>query len=157
MNVLRDLYITANAETMAEVVAAMEQTLPPGWTRDRDAEIRSRALSVSDKRTLYCFARKKENRLPAAKLILAQMDSDTFYIANIIPVERHQLEHSEYNGVFEDFFEHVLKPYAEKADLIYTITGSEADLEQWMDEHTAELLRGFSHLANKGNWGVPSK
>ncbi len=154
MKVFRDLYISANAETMAAAVAAMESALPPGWVRDRDAENRSLAFRASTKRATYCFARKKDKHRPAAMLVLAQKESetdpDTFYVSNIVPLERHQLEHGEYNAVLEDFYERVFKPYAESAGVEHTFTGEEASLERWMDAPTAELLRTFSDRANKG-------
>src|ERR1700730_8069963 len=104
MQVFRDLYISANAEAMAAAVAEMEKALPTGWVRDISAEARTQAFPSTTKRVTYCFACKKEKRRPAAMLILAQKDPGTFYISNIIPIERHQLEHAEYNGILEDFY-----------------------------------------------------
>jgi hypothetical protein len=150
MNVFRDLNISADAEKMAIAVAEMEQAIPAGWARDKAAETRTLAFPSITKRVTYCFACKKEMRRPAAMLILAQKDPGTFYISNIIPIERHQLEHAEYNSVLEDFYERVFKPYADKSKLAHTVTGADAELERWMDEPTAELLRAFSACANKG-------
>lgn len=150
MNVFRDLYINANAETMATAVGGIERALPAGWIRDKAAEASSQAFPASTKRVSYCFACNKEKRRPAAMLVLAQKDPTVFYISNIIPKERHQLEYAEYNRVFEDFYEQVFKPYAENAKLAYDVTGEEAELERWMDEPTADLLRAFSRGANKG-------
>lgn len=154
MKVFRDLYITANAETMAAAVAAMESTLPPGWTREREAEKRSQAFQATARRAAYCFARKQDPKLPAAMLIVAlkdpETDPGTFHVSNIVPVDRHQLDHAEYNALLEDFYQRVFKPYAESSDLEYTLTGAEAGLEQWMDSTTADLLREFSAGANKG-------
>jgi len=151
MNVFRDLYISANAEMMAAAIGEIEKTLPAGWIRDRAAESRIQAFPMPTKRIAYYFSCKKEKRRPAAMLILAQKDPGTFYVSNIIPIERHQLEHAEYNVVLEDFYEQVFKPYAVKAKLAHSgLTGAEAGLERWMDEATAELLRTFSSCANKG-------
>lgn len=150
MNVFRDLYISVNAETMAAAIDEMEKALPAGWLRDKAAEARTQAFPSTIKRATYCFACKKEKRRPAAMLILSQKDPDTFYISNIIPIERHQLEHAEYNSVLEEFYELVFKPFAEKSKLPHTVTGAEAGLEHWMDESTAELLREFLACANKG-------
>jgi len=150
MNVFRDLYISANAERMATAVAEMERILPSGWIRDKPAEDRLQAFPVPAKRIAYCFVCKNEKPRPAAILFLAQKDSNTFYVSNILPVERHQLEHAEYNSVLENFYETVFKPVAEKVELAHTVTGAEAELDRWMDEETAELLRAFSSGANKG-------
>ncbi len=150
MEVFRDLYVTANAETMSAAVAAMEKVLPAGWARDKSAETRNQAFPTSVKRVTYCFTCQKGQSRPAAMLILAQKDSGSFYVSNIIPLERHQLEQAQYNRVLEDFYVRVFKPYAEKANLAHTFTAAEADLEQWMDEPTARLLRTFSASANRG-------
>ena len=83
-------------------------------------------------------------------LILTQRDPGTFFVSNIIPIERHQLEHSEYNRVLESFYESVFKPYADKEQLEHTMTGSEAGLERWLDQPTARLLQTFSTSASRG-------
>lgn len=150
MDVFRELYIDADAEKMAAAVAEIENAMPAGWIRDRAAEERTQAFPSITKRVTYCFACKKENLRPAAMLILAQKDPGTFYISNIIPSERHQLEHAEYNRVFEDFYKRVFKPYADKSNLVHNVTEADAGLESWMDEQTADLLRKFSACANKG-------
>jgi hypothetical protein len=150
MNVFRDLYISADAATMEAAVAEMEHSIPTGWARDKVAEARTLAFSSITKRINYCFACKQEKRRPAAMVILAQKDPGTFYISNIIPIERHQLQHVEYNSVLEDFYERVFRPVAEKSNLRHKVTGGEAGLDSWMDEQTAELLRTFSTCANKG-------
>jgi hypothetical protein len=150
MKVFRDLHISATAESMAAAVAAMEQAAGSAWVRDKTAEARAQAFPALTKRMSYCFARKTDAHRPGAMLILAQKDPHSFYVSNIVPLERHQLEHADYNAVLEDFYEHVFKPYADKAGLAHTLTAPEADLERWMDAPTAELLRTFSECANKG-------
>lgn len=150
MRVFRDLSISANAAEMAAAVAEMERSLPNGWSRDTGAEARSQAYPTLAKRVTFCFACKKDINRPAAVLILSQTDSDTFCVSNIIPTDQHQLEHAEYNGIFEEFYTRIFKPYADKAGLKYIATNAEASLEQWMDSDTANLLREFSTCANKG-------
>jgi len=150
MKVFRDLYVFADANTMADVVAEMEKTCPVGWSRDKAAEGRAQAFLISSGRINYCFACKSEKRRPAATVTLLQKDPETFYVSNIVPREQHQLEHDEYNAVLEDFYEKVLKPQAERAKLRHSFSGAEAGLERWMNQRTAELLRSFSAGANRG-------
>lgn len=150
MNDFRDLYISANAEMMKAAVAETEKALPSDWRRDTSTEARAQAFSTSGNRVTYCFVCKKDKSRPSARLVLAQKDPATFYVSNIIPIERHQLDCAEYNGVLEDFYERVFRPYAEKVNMEHTLTGAEAGLERWMDATTAELLRTFSASANKG-------
>jgi hypothetical protein len=150
MEVFRDLYVKADAETMAAAVAEMEKSLPAGWSRHKAAEDRIKAFPSQTQRVSYCFACKKEKRRPAAMLVLAQKDLGTFYVSNILPLEQHQLKRAEYNRVFEDFYNQLFKPHAEKVRLPHNVTEPEADLDHWMDDATAELLREFSACANKG-------
>ena len=150
MNVFRDLYVNADTEQMAAAVAEMEQAMPEGWARDTTAEARTHAFPITTKRVNYCFTCKNEKLRPAAMLILAQKNACTFYISNIIPISRHQLEHVEYNSILEDFYERVFKPYADKSKLTYSLTGADAGLERWMDKPTAELFRAFSSSGNRG-------
>jgi hypothetical protein len=150
MEVFRDLYVSATTEKMNAAVAEMEKAIPAGWARDKAAESRTQAFPTSTQRVSYCFACKKEKQRSAAMLILAQKDPATFFVSNIIPVERHQLSHAEYNTILEDFYEKVFKPVADKAGLVHSFNGAEVGLEHWMDKATADLLRAFSACANKG-------
>src|SRR5258708_5361093 len=106
MKIFRNLYISANAETMESAVAEMEKSLPDGWTRERSAGARVWPIPSSTSPMTYRFTRKKERGV-AAMLVLVQKDPETFHVSNIIPINRHQLEHAEYNEILEDFYEHV--------------------------------------------------
>ncbi len=150
MEVFRDLYVSANAEKMAAAVAEIEKAMPAGWSLDKSAEARSRSTPVLTQRVTYCFGCEKEARRSAAILILAEKDPATFYVSNIIPTERHQLAHAEYNAILEDFYQRVFKPGADKIGLAYRFTGAEVGLEHWMVAETVERLRQFSACANKG-------
>jgi hypothetical protein len=150
MEVFRDLYISATGERMAQAVTELETALPTGWTRDKFAEEQTRSAPVLSRRDTYCFRCIRETKRAAAMLILAQKDARTFYVSNIIPLDRHQLAHAQYNAVLEDFFAKVFKPYADKAGLVYKLTGPEVALEDWMSAETAQRLREFCATANKG-------
>jgi hypothetical protein len=150
MEVFRDLYISANADKMAVAVDEIEKAMPTGWKRDRAAEAGTRWDQDLTQRVAFCFSCAKDDRRSAGMLILAQKDPATFYVSNIIPTERHQLAHSEYNSILEDFYQRVFKPIAEKNGLVYSFTGAEVGLENWMSAEAAEMLRQFSTCANKG-------
>jgi hypothetical protein len=149
MEVFRDLYVKADADTMASAIAEMEKSLPAGWSRDKAAEDRIKKFSDPINPIFYCFACQQEKRRPAAMLVLAQKDAETFYVSNILPLERGQLKRPEYNRVLEEFYDRIFKPHAEKVGLPHKVTEPEADLHRWMDEATAKLLRSFSARANK--------
>lgn len=149
MEVFRDLYVGVDADRMAAVVEQIDRAPPPGWLRDREVEGRIRS-SPSAERPTYCFTRAGADSLPTATLILAQKDLGTFYVSNIIPVSRHQLSRKEYNSLLEDFYERALRPSAEQSGMTTVLTGAQVDLDHWMSPATAEKLRKFSALANKG-------
>ena len=117
MQVFRDLYINATAESMAKAVVDMENNLPPDWKRDKEAEERSRKFAFSGKRIAYCFVCTRTTQRPAAMLILTQRDPGTFFVSNIVPIERHQLTFAEYGGILEDFHERVFVPAADKGKI----------------------------------------
>lgn len=150
MEVFRDLYIVASADEMAAAVARIEKDMPRGWARDKVMEERALSGSLVLNRLAYSFACEADGPRSAAIVVLAQKDPATFFVSNIVPRERHQLSHAQYNAVLEDFYSRVFKPYADNAGLRCELTGPEVGLEHWMSQETAELLRSFSTLANRG-------
>ena len=146
MEVFRDLYFRADPDKIAAALDTIE--LPTGWTRDRAAEARVRATAAMPP-PIFCFACTKQAGRPASLLILAQKHAETFYVSNVIPIERHQLSYAEYNSVLEDFYQTVLRPCAEQGGLETNMTGADEGLEHWMPVETAEKLRRFSECANK--------
>ncbi len=149
MEVFRDLYVSVEPDRMAATADLIERSLPAGWTRDRAAERRARAAPGVRGRPIYCFTCEQDGRRPAATLILAQKDPETFYVSNIMPLAKHQLAHGEYNAILEDFYERVIRPYTGPGAVMASLSGDQVDLEHWMAHETAELLRRFSASANK--------
>ncbi len=150
MEIFRDLYISVEPDRMAATADLIERSPPPGWTRDRAAEGRARAAPVLRPRPTFCFNCSPEGRRPAAMVILTQKDAGTFFVSNILPTVKHQLDHGEYNAILEDFYDRVIRPYTASAGMVATLTAGEVDLEHWMSHETAELLRRFSACANRG-------
>jgi len=72
-----------------------------------------------------------------------------FYVSNIVPKERHQLAHVEYNSVLEDFYQRVFRHVAEQTGLRHSLTAADMGLDHWMSGKTEEKLRRFSASANK--------
>jgi hypothetical protein len=150
MEIFRDLSINVEPDRMAAIADLIDRSPPSGWTRDRAAEENVRAAPVLKPRPAFCFSCTQEGKRPAATLILAQKDPATFSVSNIIPLTKHQLAHGEYNAILEDFYERAIRPYTGAGGVTARLTGGQADLEHWMSHDTAELLRQFSALANKG-------
>ncbi len=149
MEVFRDLCIKATPEQLAAMVADIEPSLPSGWIRDRLAEGRAQAGTFSYRQT-YCFGCRAEGRRPAALVILLEKDAGAFSVSNILPTSKHQLTHAEYNSILEEFYEHLLRPAAERAGLSAVLSEADVGLDHWMSSATVEKLWRFSHGANKG-------
>ena len=150
MNVFRDLDIRADAETMAMAATQIEKRLPPDWNRDQMAEGQTKGYHLSENRPTYCFVCLKTKHRPAAMIVLTQKDENSFYVSNIIPKDIYQLEYAAYIRILEDFYEDVIQPEASQFNIQTRITEAEANLDHWMQESTAQLLRSFSTLANRG-------
>ncbi len=150
MEIFRDLYIGVEPDRMAVMADQIERSPPPGWTRDLTAEGRVRSAPEVWSKPTFCFSSSAEGRRPAAMVILTQKDAQTFFVPNIMPTAKHQLEHGEYNAILEDFYDRVIRPYTEPAGVTASLTSGEVDLEHWMSPETADLLRRFSACANKG-------
>lgn len=153
MKVFRELYISAGAELMAQLVRLTEANLIDDWKRDKDAEARVNRFPSSKpgaSSVIYCFSCLKKKGRKSALLSLIQKDPKTFYVSNIVPMDEDQLTRDEYNSILVDFHENVFKPAGEKAGIKSELTESEAELEQWMDDESSNLLRSFSSLGNKG-------
>src|SRR5579859_5894819 len=149
MEVFRDLCISGTTEQLAALVAEMEQSLPSGWTRDRVAEGKAPAGTISQG-PIYCFSCQAEGRRPGALVVLLQKDPGAFCIANILPASKHQLTHAEYNSILEEFCERLLRPMAERTGVSVVLSEADVGLDHWLSTVTAEKLRTFSHGANKG-------
>jgi hypothetical protein len=150
MKVFRDLIISATTQQMAGVVAEIEKTMPPGWERDKAAEARSRSTPVLTPRVMYCFGYKMANPKDSAMVILSEKKDGTFYVSNIIPIQRHRLVHAEYNAIVEEFYFKVIKPIVERAGLMCTLTSTEEGPENWLAPEAADRLREFSASADRG-------
>ena len=148
MEIFRDLLVSADADRMAAVVEQMERSLPSRWARNSKLETDIRSSPFGSK-PAYCFTCAGHGGLPAATLVLAQKDAETFFVSNIIPTSKHQLSYSEYNSILEEFFERALRPSSERCGLTVELTEAQADLDHWMSPATAEKLRAFSKYANK--------
>lgn len=149
MEIFRELFIRGEPHQLVATADTIEQAFSDGWTRERAAEAKLHPMLGSTNRHAYCFACSKKGRRPAAALFLLEKDAHVFYVTNIVPDEKHQLSHAEYNALMEEFYTRFARPCAEKAGARAELTDSNVDLEHWMSPRTAERLRRFSGSANK--------
>jgi hypothetical protein len=148
MRVFRDLSIRGEPDRLAATVADVEQSLSGGWFRDRETETRLAAAPHTAGSS--CFGCFDDGNRPGATLILTSKGPDTLYVSNIIPHSRHRLDANQYNRVLAEFYDRFVRQAAARTGVVADLTDTEADLEHWMSQETADLLRRFSACANKG-------
>ncbi|MCO5341644.1 hypothetical protein NG896_03590 [Aeromonas veronii] len=115
------------------------------WRRDRERENDFNSL-MGDKS--FCFVREKDDKLPSAGLTIFHNGGSKWYVSNIVPLELHELSCDTYNSIIIDFDNHVemyKRPHGVKTE----ITNDFFTDDEVLGEEGANLLRGFSNLANK--------
>ncbi len=149
MEIFRSLSIAVEPDKLALMADLVDQSPPMGWTRDRVAEEKMRSAVALSLKPTYCFRCSRDARRPEAMLIVTQKDSTTFFVSNIVPLAKGQLEIREYNLVLNDFYELVVLPFFVPGGATANLSDEQVDLEHWMSHDTAEFLRRFSNCANK--------
>ena len=122
MKVFRDLSIQGEPNQLAATLEAIEQSLTDGWARDRTTE-----GDVVGRASYFCFACSAKPNRPAAFLFLLQREQKLLKVTNIAPKEKHQLSHSEYNSLVEEFYQRFVQPAAEKVGVRAELAASEAN------------------------------
>lgn len=147
LETFQELEVHGDASKVAEAVDAIERNMPVGWCRNRSVEAHTR---VKPGDLIRCFSSEDNGALPDAHVLLAMINDGLLQVSNIVPASTYQLSFKEYNAILTDFFNRLLQPVAERFGLDCHLTGPEAKLEDWMPKETAELLKRFSTLANRG-------
>src|SRR5260370_21647455 len=147
MKVFRDLFLRGSVDQIAATVDAIRPLLPADgeWQRDTAYEQRLRVLPAA--KPHHCFACLQKGTRPAASVFITQKDAATFFVANIVPLTKHQLSSDEYNGILEEFFERFARPAAAKAGVAADLTDSQAELEHSLSPQAAQKLPTFSACA----------
>lgn len=148
MEVFRDLFLRGESEQLAALMDDVAESLPPGWARDRTTEGILQATSLWTK-PVYSFYYDQENHFPAATIYFLEEEPGLLTASNIVPRKQPRLSYREYNVLLEEFCERVVRPCAERRGVEVELTSSQADLNNWLSEASAEKLRGFSTMSNK--------
>lgn len=137
----RDLEISETPSELEQFVHNIETLLRDGWSRYVPAE-----QDMCD--DYYGFQCTPTPLRPAAKLWLTRRDR-TPYVANVTPVEKVELTTNEYNAIAFQFYQDFVQPAGQNLSGIHVTLGkAEENLNDWMSEATAELLRTFTASAN---------
>jgi hypothetical protein len=137
----RDLEISGTPSELEQFVNNIETLLSDGWTHDVAAE----QNEDNDYQVFQCAPTRQ--RL-AAKLWLTRRDG-TLYVANVTPIGSTKLTADQYNALVFEFYQEFVQPAAKSLSSIRVNLGkAEENLNDWMSEATAELLRTFTASAN---------
>jgi hypothetical protein len=139
-----------NRDQEAALVSRLENRLANGWSRNKDREEEMSRTIVSSK--LYCFRCNKKNKREAASLYLARAgdpSADLLYVSNIVPTDLRELTYDQYNFILCEFHERFAKPVGDSMGIRVELSRAEQTLEDWLSPQLANLLKLFSHAANK--------
>lgn len=146
MKVFREFEVGVASSSREEFLSRIEQSLPEGWRRNREAEEHSHRLGEDTPFRYFTCDEAKGRR--AALVAFATRDSLSMYVPNIVPRERGRLTYDEYNAILTEFMKFVL-PVANEMGLSTKTTKDQQTLEDWISPACAEKLRRFSAAANK--------
>lgn len=148
MEIYADLKITGE-ENLEQFLESLSETLPEGWSRNRKAET---GLSVPPKWRQYCFHCDSRAGRIAGDVWVSCSPQEGAYVSNVLPggeTGLSSLTPAQYHEILESFRDEVLLPVTRGKHLQVYLGDYTVDIEHWLSEDAAKLLRGFSRLANK--------
>lgn len=148
MEIYADLKITGE-ENLEEFLETLSERLPEGWTRNRQAET---SLSLPKNWRQYCFHCDSRNGRIAGDVWVSCSLEEGAYVSNVLPgagTGISSLTPHQYHEILESFRDEVLLPVTKGKHLQVYLGDYSVDIEHWLSQDAAKLLRGFSRLANK--------
>ena len=152
MKTFKDVYLQPSDRGIVDYINAVTESLHPPWERSFESE--ENAKYIGD--VAFCFERKRDDTLPAARLTIVQKDSATWYIPNVVPAEAGELDFDQYNGLITEFCDEYLAPAANHLKMEMVISSGELSDEEIVGEEAARLLEIFSSAANKSTGSAHS-
>ena len=143
----RDLVIPGGQSKLNELADAVEQRLQPPWSRDREAESSPNLnLGGAEYRV---FKRDDTASGPGLLLFLIAQAND-IEVANVVPTgERNELTKQEYNDAIVQFSSGFLADSAQALGLVVSLSPSELNMQDVLDETTYQALLAFSRASNR--------
>jgi len=148
MKVFRDLFFRGDSERLLATMEEVERQLADGWSRDAETEGNLRTMALRGEPT-YCFACEQREHRPAAVVFVTQKEPGLFYVPNVVPRDRRELSHDEYNEILAEFCNRFVRPAADRTGVRIELTDTQADLGSWLSPTAAQKLRTFSAAANR--------
>ena len=148
MKQFKDLDITGLDERLLALIDAVSSDLPDGWWRDPEAEAHMDTIGLEGTDARFTFARDATDGDPPARVFLHR-ESGRLRVSNIVPRDVGELSMSQYNAILDEFAEMVRTQMPPESQLKFHVTSDEAAITDWVSGHAADLLKGFSVLANR--------
>lgn len=142
----QDLFLIGSAEHCTELREALQQYAKAPWRHAKDREQEISEDSGND--NVILFERETTSDIAASLLILSRT-SDGYRVTNIVPLQKHRLNISEYNDVLNDFVNRIAKPASKNSGFQVKGSTRKHAITDWTSQEAARALHQFSVLANK--------
>ena len=140
--VFRDLVVYGDPPVLDSVVTRIEARLADGWYRDREREAR-----LWRGQSEFCFVRPSSSEFPAVALLMCARGR-RLSVTNIV-ADRRELSCDEYNAILAEFYLNFFHAAASEVGSAIELSPDEQSLEEVFGWRAADLLKSFSHCANK--------
>ncbi|WP_407579566.1 hypothetical protein [Citrobacter koseri] len=145
MQTFKDVFIKLGDKSIIDFISNVTDNVTAYWSRAYENEENSKYLGE----IAFSFKRSGDSILPDAGLSIFQKENNIWYIPNVVPLEKGQLNYDEYNKIITDFYNSCLKPVALELKIDVEITSDSITTEDIVGVEAGNLLKQFSSLANK--------
>ena len=142
----QDLFLRSSAEHRTELREALQRHVKAPWRHAKDRE--QKISEDSGNSNVILFARESTNGIASSLLILSRT-SDGYKVTNIVPLQKHRLNVSEYNDVLNDFANRIAKPASKDSGFQVEDSKRKHAITDWTSQEAARALHRFSMSANK--------
>ena len=141
----RELYLKVDAEHSDDFAAAVDKALSDGWVRALKSEGEARLCDDE------CFYYVRDNRRGREPVLVAiyRRDAETLYVSNVVPQDRFQLTHEQYNAALQEFYDRILSRVKATFPFAFMLSSDELRLDLLIPPEVFKQLCQFSRTANK--------
>jgi hypothetical protein len=145
MKTFRDLYIYLNGMNVDIFIQKLGDQTNPIWSRNKDKE-----EIMDGKEQFLCFEAIQNDRVqPVALFLFPDNDNTVWKVSNIIPTQKNELTHDEYNAALMDFHEQIIQPAIQNTSITIELTSDIVTITSVAGIDVENALKRFSKLANK--------
>lgn len=99
--------------------------------------------------TYYCFTCENRPGVEHATMFFVEREDQAIYVANIIPREKSQLSHAEYNSILDDFTQSVLDQLPDRDEHLVMGFSDKIDVKVLLGPEGHRLLERFAKTSNR--------